>query len=179
MNKTLACATAAVLACTLPHAAAAEKRQPDAYRENRAVIVATGMRLNEDPADYRKDLSVAEGAVVRLTGPDGQTREKKTAAFRRGGRQGGEVYFTADFLVDLDATYAIDMTFKDGTVIRIEDYRLPRDWKTHFYYHSTTGTLSPASILRVGEDERTKLRCHVYAVYPLENYKKLGGSQVQ
>jgi len=63
-------------------------------------------------------------------------------------------------------------------LVRIDDYRLPRSWKTHFYFHGTTGTLSPSSILRVGEDPRTKLRCHVYAVYPVENYHKLGGRQV-
>lgn len=61
------------------------------------------------------------------------------------------------------------MTFQDGTVIGIEDYRLPRDWKTHFYLHSTTGTLSPASILRIGEDARTTMCCYVDAVYPLDS----------
>lgn len=70
------------------------------------------------------------------------------------------------------------MTFKDGKVIRIDAYRLPRDWKTRFYFHSTTGTLSPASVLRIGEGATTKLRCHVYAVYPLESYHKLGGRQI-
>ena len=45
-------------------------------------------------------------------------------------------------------------------------------------FRSTTGTLSPASVLRIGEDATTKLRCHVYAVYPLESYHKLGGRQI-
>ena len=49
----------------------------------------------------------------------------------------------------------------------------------HERTHSTTGTLSPASVLRIGEDATTKLRCHVYAVYPLESYHKLGGRQVR
>ena len=80
--------------------------------------------------------------------------------------------------MDLDATYTITMTFKDGTVIRIEDYTLPKSWKTHFYFHSTTGTKSPASVLRFVEDPKTKLRCCVYAVYPLESYRKLGGRQM-
>lgn len=161
------------------HAAAAQKSKDAAYQSNRAVIVVTGMRLNEDPADYRKNLSVAEGATVKVTAPDGTTREKQTKAFVRAGKSGGQPHFTADFEADLDATYTITMTFKDGTVIRIEDYTLPKSWKTHFYYHSTTGTLSPSSILRIGEDAKTKLRCHVYAVYPLESYHKLGGSQIQ
>ena len=33
--------------------------------------------------------------------------------------------------------------------------------------------------MRLDEDPRTKLRCRVYAVYPLDNYHKLGGRQVQ
>ena len=167
-----------LLAWTVSPAGTAETSKKDAYQGNIAVIVVTGMRLNEDPADYRKDLSVAEGAVVKVTVPGGRTREKMTQAFSRTGKGSGQVHFTADFEVDLDATYEITMTFKDGTVIRIPDYRLPKDWKTHFYFHSTTGTLSPASILRFGEDARTKLRCCVYAVYPLESYRALGGRQV-
>jgi hypothetical protein len=80
--------------------------------------------------------------------------------------------------VDLETTYDIAMTFKDGTVVRVENYRLPSSWKTHFYFHATTGTLSPASILRFEEDPKTKLRCCVYAVYPLESYRKFGGKQI-
>ena len=143
---------------------------------NRAIIVVTGMRLNEDPSDYRKDLSVAESASVKVTARDGTTREKKTEAYVRSGNSAGQVHFTADFEVDLDATYAIVMTFKDGTVLRIEDYALPRSWKTHFYFHSTNGTKSPASILRFVEDPKTKLRCCVYAVYPPDAYRKRAGS---
>ena len=179
MKRKITCALAALLAWTMPHAVAAQKRQDAAYQSDHAIIVVTGMRLNEDPADYRKDLSVAEGAVVKVTARDGATREKKTEAFSKSGKRGGEVHFTADFEVDLDATYTIAMTFKDGTAIRIENYTLPKDWKTHFYFHSTVGTLSPSSILRIGEDAKTKLRCYVYALYPLENYRKLGGRQVQ
>lgn len=166
------------LAATSPHAAPAKKPRDAAYREDRAVIVVTGMRLNEDPADYRVDLSVAEGATVKLTAPDGTVTEKKTEPFSRAGAKGAN-HRSADFVVDLDATYAISMRFQDGTTIRIDDYRIPKEWKTHFYFHSTTGTLSPSSILRFAEDPRTKLRCCVYAVYPMESYRKLGGRQVQ
>jgi hypothetical protein len=176
MRRTTPIALAAILlAATLP-ATAAQKSKDAAYKENRAVIVVTGMRLDEDPANYRKDLSVAEGATVKLSGPDGKLQAKQTAALSRGKQPGGQVHFTADFVVDLDATYSVVMTFRDGTVVRVDDYRLPREWKTHFYFHATTGTLSPASILRTAEDSRTKLRLCVYAVYPLENYHKLGGS---
>jgi hypothetical protein len=179
MKSRISYALVVLLTWIVFHADAAEKSKAAAYQSNRAVIVVTGMRLNEDPADYRKDLSIAEGAAVKVTARDGTTREKKTEAFSKAGKKGGEVHFTADFEVDLDASYAIAMTFKDGTVIRIENYILPKDWKTHFYFHSTVGTLSPSSILRIGEDTQTKLRCYVYALYPLENYHKLGGRQVQ
>ncbi len=139
-----------------------------AYRSERAVIVVTGMRVNEDPANYRRDPSVGEGATVRVTSRDGTVREKRTAPLAAGGRKAGVGHFAAEFEVDLDATYAIEMTFRDGTVVRIGDYRLPREWKTHFYFHGTTGTLSPASILRYVEDPATRQRCCVYAVYPPE-----------
>jgi hypothetical protein len=179
MKAKLTCVAGILLAGLYSPAGAAEKGKETAYQSNRAVLVVTGMRLNEDPADYRKDLSVAEGATVKVTARDGTARERKTEAFAREGKRRGEVYFTVDFEVDLDATYDITMTFPNGTVIRIADYRLPREWKTHFYFHSTTGTLSPSSILRIGEDERTRLRCCIYAVYPLESYYKLGGRQIQ
>lgn len=158
---------------------ARDKTRELAYKEDRAVIVVTGMRVDEDPEKFRSDLSVAEGATVKLIGLDGKSQQKETKAFSRSKRSDGAVHFTADFMVDLDATYTVEMTFRDGTVLRVADYRLPRDWKTHFYFHATTGTLSPASILRTAEDSRTRLRCCVYAVYPLESYRKLGGSQIQ
>ena len=115
-----------------------------------------------------------------MTAQSGAAREKKTEVFTSGGKKGGrpERYYTADFSADLDTTYTIAMTFKDGTTIEIKDYSIPRDWKTHFYFHSTNGTKSPASILRFVEDPKTKLRCCVYAVYPLESYRKLGGRQM-
>lgn len=178
MKTRIICVVGILLAWMASPARAANKSKAAAYQSNSAVIVVTGMRLNEDPADYRKDLSVAEGAVVKVTARGGATKERKTQGFSKTGKGGDQIFFTADFEVDLDATYDITMTFKDGTVIRIADYRLPKDWKTHFYFHSTTGTLSPSSILRFGEDARTKLRCCVYAVYPLENYRKLGGRQI-
>lgn len=166
------------LAAALLHAAPPKKSREAAYKEDRAVIVVTGMRLNEDPSDYRVDLSVAEGATVKLTAADGTVVEKKTEPFSRAGGKGGD-HRTADFIVDLETTYTISMRFQDGTTIRIDDYRIPKKWKTHFYFHSTTGTLSPSSILRFGEDARTKLRCCIYAVYPMESYRKLGGRQLQ
>lgn len=173
----LACALAAAAGWGAERAGTARPSKDDAYRSDRAVIVVTGMRLNEDPADYRMDLKVGEGATVRLIAKDGTVREKKTAPFAGGRRPDGTGHFTADFAVDLDASYTIEMAFADGTVVRIADYRLPREWKTHFYFHGTTGTLSPSSVLRFAEDARTRLRCCAYAVYPPETYRTLGGRQ--
>jgi hypothetical protein len=149
--------------------------------DTRAFLVVTGMWLQEDATGQvlKKDLKVAEGATVRLTKRGGKPEEKRTAVFGAGGPRAEQGYFSADFSVDLDATYDIAMTFQDGTVIRIADYRLPKEWRTHFYFHSTRGTKSPASVLRIGRDEASGLSCYVYAVFPLENYRSLGGRQVE
>ena len=149
-------------------------------QDSRAMIVVTGMRLQEDPAGavLKKELAVAEGAVVRVTKKGGVAEEKQTAPFVAGGSRAGAGYFSADFAVDLDATYEIAMTFPNGTVIRIDDYRLPKEWRTHLYFHSTRGTKSPASVLRIGRDEASGLSCYVYAVFPMEAYRALGGRQL-
>jgi hypothetical protein len=167
-----------LISAVLPAGAAAQSRKSDALKDGRAIIVVTGMRLQGDPANETKDLSVAEGAVVTVTAKNGESQTRKTAVFPRS-RKSGEVYFTADFAVALDTTYNIVMTFQNGTVIRVSDYRLPSDWKTHFSYHSTRGTTSAASILRTEQDERTKLRCYIYALWPLDNYRKMGGRQIE
>jgi len=144
--------------------------------DNTAMIVVTGLRLAEnDPSGERTDMAVAEGAIVKVASARGESRTKTTTLFHAKGRKTAGAFLTADFSVNLDETYEIVMTFKDGTVIRVTDYRLPADWKTHFYFHSTNGTKSPASVLRTEVDEKTKLQCHVYAVFPYENYQALGG----
>jgi hypothetical protein len=147
--------------------------------DNRAFIVVTGMRINEDPANYGKDLSFAEGAKVTLTGRNGKKWEKKTQLFTRLGQGGGEAFFTADFPVILDSTYTISMTFKSGTIIQIDGFCMPAEWKTHFYFHSTIGTVSPASVLRKKEDKQANLWCYVYGIFPFDNYKKVGGTQIK
>jgi hypothetical protein len=151
--------------------AAALGQLPD---DDRAFLVVTGMRIEGELASETRDLTAAEGAVVKLIAKNGSTQEKKTAPFVRSGQR----FFTADFAVSLETTYVIVMVFNDGTVIRVEDYRLPRDWRTHFLYHSTRGTKSPASILRKQKDEKTKLSCYVYAVWPFANYQALGSRQI-
>lgn len=148
-------------------------------RDNRAIIVVTGMRINEDPANYGMDLSVAEGALVKLTTRNGEIREKKTEVFTRPWQKEEEIFFTADFPIILDTTYIISMTFKNGTTIQIDGLSLPAEWKTHFFYHSTNGTVSPASVLRKKEDKQANLWCYVYGMFPLDNYKKVGGTQVK
>ncbi|MFZ5831484.1 MAG: hypothetical protein ACOY3P_15475 [Planctomycetota bacterium] len=189
MNRTLTTVLLVLLSSTAVHAAAPEEppraagrkdRNAALYQSNSAMIVVTGMRLDENPDNYTKDLSVAEGAIVQVIAEDGAARKKKTEVFTRRGKKGGspEEYYTADFSVDLGTTYSITMTFKNGTAVEIKDYAIPRDWKTHFYFHSTDGQKSPASILRFVEDPKTRLRCCVYAVYPLDNYRKLGGRQM-
>ncbi|MDQ1296712.1 MAG: hypothetical protein QG611_691 [Bacteroidota bacterium] len=147
--------------------------------EFRAIIVVTGMKLNEDAENYVKDLSVAEGASVRVSSRNGQLWEKKTIPFSGQGQGNGESFFTSDFQVILDSTYSISMTFKNGTVIEIDDFCLPSEWKTHFFSHSTNGTVSPTSVLRKKMDKQTQLWCYIYSVFPLSNYKILGGSQVK
>jgi hypothetical protein len=179
VKRLITCACAALLLWPILTATAAQKNNSAAYQENRAIILVTGMRLNEDPENYQKDTTTAEAATVRVVARNGAERTKTTTAFARSGGKSDAPLFTADFEVDLDTVYDITMTFKDGTVIRVDDYRLPNSWKTHFYFHGTTGTLSPSSILRFVEDPKTKLRCCIYAVYPLESYRKLGGSQIQ
>ena len=165
----------ALAAGLLAVASAAEKKASSKFPAgNRAVIVVTGLRLDEDPDHAVKDLAAAEGATVRVTARNGKPEEKPTRRFGREGKS-GEKFFTADFGVELDASYEITMTFRDGTIIRVDDFLLPADWKTHFYFHSTRGTLSTASILRVGTDPASRLRCHIYAVFPVAAYRELGG----
>lgn len=172
----------AVLAGLLPYAVlaagSATTGQQAISKDTRAVIVVTGLRLQDGLAGEVKDLSVAEGALVRLTRKSGKTEEKRTAPFGAGGPRVGTGNFSADFIVDLDATYEITMTFRNGTVIRIDDYRLPQEWRTHFYFHSTRGTKSPASVLRIGRDQASGLSCYVYGVFPLDAYRNLGGRQL-
>lgn len=144
--------------------------------EARAVLVVTGMRVQGGPRNETRDLAVAEGATVTLTPRNGEPLQRKTSPLSRATRGGaGTTFFTADFPVDLDATYDVAMTFRNGTVVRVPGIRLPSNWKTHFLFHSTRGTKSPASILRLETDPATRLSCYVYAVWPISAYESLTG----
>jgi hypothetical protein len=146
--------------------------------DNRAIIVVTGLTINEDPSNYGMDNRAGESAHVKLTARDGESWEKPTEAFKR--PQGNEViFYSADFPVVLDSIYTIAMKFKDGTTIIIEDFRLLNEWKRHFFYHSTIGTTSTASVLRKKQDEQTRQWCFIYCLFPFDSYQKLGGTQVK
>lgn len=149
-------------------------------QDTRAILVVTGLRQPAGATAAEGDWSAAAGAKVQLRKKGGKTEEKPTRPFQSTeGSKRGSGRHTADFWVDLDATYEITMTFPDGTAVRIDDYRLPKEWRTHFYFHSTRGTLSPASVLRRESDPATGLGCWAYAVFPLANYRALGGSQIE
>ena len=60
----------------------------------------------------------------------------------------------------------------------MDKFVLRDGWKKHFLYYNTTGTTSPSSILQMERDERTGLRCHIYALWPWSAYQQMGGQQV-
>jgi len=145
--------------------------------DSRAFIVVTGLEINTDNGKYEvNDLAIGEGAFVKVTDKNGITHEKKTEAFPKPFSMGG-TFFTADFPVMMDSVYAISIKFKNGTEIKVEDYKLPKSWKTHHYFHSTDGTKSPASVLRKEKDKESGLWCYIYSLYPFSNYKASGGIQ--
>jgi hypothetical protein len=162
---------AALALIAIPPASAQTEAQ-----DNRAVVVVTGMRVTEEGLLSRRDLTVAEGAVVEISArtPASGSRRAAVTAWRRG----ASTFFTADFPIALDTSYDIVMTFQTGEIIRIEDFLIPNSWKTHFEFHSTNGTTSASSIMRVGKDEGSGLTCHAYAVWPWRAYYQFGGRQV-
>ena len=144
-----------------------------------AIIVVTGMKINTEGGNYvLEDISVAEGAMVKVTERNGTVREKKTEAFSLNFSSGG-TFYSADFPVKMDSVYSISITFDNGTVIRIDDYKLDNSWKRHHYFHSTTGSKNPASVLRKQMDEQSGIWCYVYSLFPMKNYKLSGGTQVK
>jgi hypothetical protein len=149
----------------------------DLFPNSGAYIVVTGMKLNEDPRDFVKDATVAEGAMVKVSMRNGVSEEKVTSRFNPVNNT-KDVYYSADFRIAFDSTYTIEMTFKDGNKIVVNDYKILPQWKTHFYFHSTNGTKSPASVMRRQEDKESKLNCLIYGLYPFSNYRAMGGTQL-
>jgi hypothetical protein len=180
MKKQLPNLVTIIFFTIVPSAALSAQNYTELWaRENRAVIVVTGLKItSEAGGNERVDLSVAEGAAVTLSEKNGRSWTKNTEAFSKPFGTGGTVY-TADFPVVMDSVYSISITFKTGTVINVDNYRLPRSWKTHHYFHSTDGTKSPASVLRKETDKDSGLSCYVYSLYPLSNYRLSGGTQVK
>jgi hypothetical protein len=136
-------------------------------------------KVNTEKGSYiLEDLTVAEGATVKVMESNGTTRVKKTEASSNNFPRGG-TYYSADFPVRLDSSYNITISFTNGTVISIDNYRLDSSWKRHHYFHSTDGHKSPASVLRKEMDEASGIYCYVYSLFPLSNYKKTGGTQIK
>jgi len=145
------------------------------YEENEAYLVITGMMLNENPISYVKDPSFGKDAIVKITPKGGIPLEKQATEFSQ--KKDGLTYYTSDFKIPLDAEYSIEMKFSNGNIINIPNYKLLPSWKTHFYFHSTDGSLSPSCILRSQGGLENDLRLCVFAVYPYANYLALGGKQ--
>jgi hypothetical protein len=136
-----------------------------------AYIIVTGLKVNLDIENQQtEDLSVAMGATVKIVEKNGNFSEKKTEVFS-GKFYNGQTFYTADFPVKIDSVYTISMTFANGIVININDYKLENAWKRHHYFHWTTGFKSPASLLRREKDEKSGLWCYVY--------KESGGTQIK
>jgi hypothetical protein len=147
-------------------------------KDNKAVIVVTGLKLRmEESTPVVEDVAAAKSALVTLTSQSGHSVTKTTQAFSREFSSGG-TYYSADFPVVFDSIYDISIQFSNGTIIRINDYQLPGNWKTHHYFHSTTGKKSAASVLRKEKDENSDLWCFVYSLYPQSNYETIGGTQI-
>jgi hypothetical protein len=147
--------------------------------DHRAIIVVTGMQINTDNgAYYLKDFTVAQGAFVEVTERNGQKWQKETQVFAQN-FEGRVDLYTADFPITMDSVYTITITFRSGARINIDDFKIPGSWKRHHYFHLTDGTKTPASVLRKKQCDQTGLWCYVYSLYPLSNYKELGGDQVK
>ena len=175
MNPLLGCLTALFALPLLTAGAFAEGQRADVL-ESRVCLVVTGLRVEEGPERSAVDPSVAKDAEVTLAQPGGATKRRTTAPLQRG----GQVYYTADFEVAFDTTYELTLTFKGGPTIAVKDYRVASEWTKVpiFTFNSTTGTKSPAAVLRCERDPRTGLGCYVYALWPLDNYRKVGGRQL-
>jgi hypothetical protein len=144
-----------------------------------AIIVVTGLKITTDTKGHPvEDLSVGMEATVKLTDQQGKVVEKKTTIFSQK-FYNGDRYYTADFPIKIDSLYTISITFSDGKVIKVSDYKIDNAWKRHHYFHGTTGAKSPASLLRKEEDSKTGFACYIYSLFPLKNYIEKGGTQIK
>ncbi|MCC7491709.1 MAG: hypothetical protein IT204_05155 [Fimbriimonadaceae bacterium] len=134
-------------------------------------LVIGGLRTDPTKGPTAVDPTSGRGATVRVRGPRGE-QQLSTAPWERGGR----TWFTATARIAFDTTYQITLRFADGTTVELPDYRCDREWTKVpiFTFNSTTGTKSPAAVLRSARlpDGRG---LYVWALWPLENYRAVGG----
>lgn len=143
--------------------------------ETQAYLIVTATSYKNLNTDTDTDFSVAKGAIVRLKSASGVVEEKQTSEFNS--RKGDKVKYTADFKVTLDSVYNIEVVLNNKTYL-VNNYCLKKSWKTHFLYHSTNGTKSPASVFRKQENPDTGILICLYGTFPYVNYKSLGGNQL-
>lgn len=144
--------------------------------ENQAYIIVTATTYGSNDLYSKTDFSVAKNAKARLTASDGKVIEKETRLFQTNNKITEKPYYSADFKIDLDSTYTIEL-YINNKAYKIDDYCLRTSWKTHFLYHSTTGSKSPATVFRKQEDTETGVALCIYGVFPYVFYQSLGGSQ--
>jgi len=166
----------ALLTLLLLATAALTQDRPTIERYPNVCLVVTGLKVDEAADPPVLDPAVGEGAEVTLIGPDDASETKPVQPWQRGGR----TYFTADFYVKFDTTYELRLKLADGTVITMSDYRVDSEWTKVpiFWFASTTGTRSPASVLRSEVDEASKLGGYVWALWPYDSYQAVGGTQL-
>lgn len=142
--------------------------------EQQAYLIVTATYYKDLATDIETDFSAAKGAIVKVTSSTDEVTEKQTQIFNN--PKGNKLSYTADFKVNLDSVYSIEVTLNNKTYV-VNNYCLKKSWRTHFLYHSTNGTKSPASIFRKQEDPETGILICLYGTFPYINYKALGGNQ--
>ncbi len=167
----------ATLTTLLLATAALTQDRPTPQTHPDVCIVVTGLKVDATADPEVLEPAVGAGAEVSLTGPDGPAAVKQVVAWTRGGR----TFYTADFSVKFDTDYQLQLKLADGTIIAMQDYRVDSEWTKvpMFTFNSTTGTTSPAAVLRSEVDEATKLGCYVWALWPYTAYQQLGGQQLE
>lgn len=140
-------------------------------------LVVAGMKVDETVDPPVIETEVGKQAEVTVTGPDGTSDTKTVQAWERGGR----TYHTADFFVKFDTDYTIRLKYVDGTVVTMQEYRVDSEWTKVpiFTFNSTTGTTSPAAVLRSEVDNASHLGCYVWALWPYDSYRQMGGQQLK
>lgn len=153
-------------------AAAAEQAAP----KGPVYLVVTGLKVDETGQVPAVDPAPGAGAVVTLTPAGGPPQRKAAVPLQAR----GTTYHTADFAVDFGVAYEVTLAFQGGPTLTVKDYRVSAAWTKVpiFTFNNTTGTTSPAAVLRRERDAATGLGCYIYALWPYENYRAVGGTQL-